>query len=224
MEFREYADRDMLQLGLAGVLAGALTLALQQREQVLFAVAGGETPGPVFDSLCAVALEWERVTVLPTDERWVGGDSPRSNARMIGERLLVERAARARFLPLHTGDPSPEEGFGKLCEAVEPLLPVSVLLLGMGADMHVASLFPGCPNLAAALHEDAPAVLAMRPPAQPEPRVTLSAPVLNGAMSKHLLITGREKRAALDEALRIGDPLRAPVLAVLGGMTVHWAP
>ena len=223
MEFREYQDRDMLELGLASVLASELTNALQQREQVLFVVPGGRTPAPVFDTLSAVDLPWERIVVVPTDERWLPEDNPRSNARMIRAHLLQENAARARFLSLYTGDPSPEDGFGKLAEQVEPLLPVSVALMGMGTDMHVASLFADCPNLAAALRDEAPDVMAMRPPSQPEARISLSGPVLDGALAKHLVIVGQDKRAALEQARRIGDPLQAPVMAVLDGATVHWA-
>ena len=63
----------------------------------------------------------------------------------------------------------------------------------------------------------------MHAPGADEPRVTLSANVLNGAMQKHLVILGDEKRAALENAKKIGDPMRAPVAAVLDGITVHWA-
>jgi hypothetical protein len=58
------------------------------------AVPGGTTPGPVFESLSAVDLDWSRVQVMLTDERWVPEDSPRSNTRLLRERLLVDRAAR----------------------------------------------------------------------------------------------------------------------------------
>ena len=223
MEFREYPDRDMLELGLASTLGGELTNALQQREDVLFVVPGGSTPAPVFDALCATSLDWSRITVVPSDERWVSEDSPRSNARLIREHLLVERAAEATFISLYTGAPTPEDAFGELAERIEPLLPVSVALLGMGEDMHVASLFPGCKNLAAALRDEAPDVLPMHPPGQTEARITLTAPVLNGALSKHLVIVGDAKRAALEKAQKIGDPLQAPVVAVLDGAIVHWA-
>ncbi len=224
MEFREYADEDMLELGLSGVLASELTNALGRRDEVAFVVPGGSTPAPVFDTLCAVDLEWERIIVIPSDERWVPEDSERSNARMIREHLLQEKAAKARFLSLYTGDPTPEEGFGKVVEQIEPLLPISVALLGMGTDMHVASLFPGCANLAAALREEAPDVMPMYPPSQPEPRVSLTAPTLRGALAKHVLIRGEAKRAALEEAIRINDPLKAPIVAVLDEAIVHWAP
>ena len=62
----------------------------------------------------------------------------------------------------------------------------------------------------------------MRAPGAPEPRITLSAAVLNAAMSRHIVIVGAEKRAALEKARHL-SPEEAPVAAVLNGATVHWA-
>jgi 6-phosphogluconolactonase len=104
-----------------------------------------------------------------------------------------------------------------------PCLPIDVLVLGMGADMHVASLLPGGDALAAALAADAPVLMAMQAPGAPEQRVTLTARVLNGALSKHLVITGTPKRNALEKARHL-DPEQAPVAAILDDCTVHWAP
>ena len=72
----------------------------------------------------------------------------------------------------------------------------------MGADMHTASLFPGAPELAAALAADAPALVEIHPPGQPEARLTLTAPVLRGASVIHILITGADKLAALEARAR----------------------
>lgn len=223
MDFIEYPDREMLVIDLANKLAGELRSALEHEERVLMAVPGGTTPGPIFDDLCAVDLDWSRVDVMLTDERWVPEDSERSNTGLLRQRLLVERAAAARYLPLYLPGQEPEERLAELETNIVPRLPIQVLLLGMGADMHTASLFPGADQLEEALSPKAPILMAMRAPGAPEPRITLTAHVLDGAMSKHIVIFGDEKREALEKA-RHASPKDAPVAAVLSQASVHWAP
>ena len=223
MNVIEYPDREMLAIDVANVLAGELESCLFHEEHASLAVPGGSTPGPIFDALCAADLDWSRVHVMLTDERWVPEDDPRSNTRMIRERLLTSRAAAARFLPFYAPVADPEDVLADVSAMLVTELPLSVLVLGMGADMHTASLFPGAPQLDAALAPDAPILLAQNPPSQPETRVTLSARVLDGALSKHLVVTGDDKLAALDKAVTL-PPEEAPITSVLSQTTVHWAP
>ncbi len=222
MKLVEYADREMMMIDLANKLAGELGSCLMRHDFASFAVPGGTTPGPIFDALCAADLDWSRVHVMLTDERWVPETSERSNTRLLRQRLLVERAADAVLVPLYLDAPEPEDRLDEIAASLEAEVPISVLLLGMGGDMHVASLFPGADRLAEALSPKAPAVMAMRAPGAPEPRVTLTAQVLDGAMSKHLVITGPEKRAALERAAHL-SPTEAPVRAVWSDLIVHWA-
>jgi len=222
MDLREYPDREMLMLGLADRLAGQLADIVRRTGHATLSVPGGTTPGPVFDVLSDVDLDWGRVAVVLNDERWVGEDHPRSNTRLVRERLLTGKAAAATFIPLHADTATPEEALDALTAGLVPHLPLSVLLLGMGEDMHTASLFPGADRLAEALAADAPPLLAMRAAGAAEPRVTLTAPVLQGAMHIHILIVGEAKRAALDRAQHL-PPDEAPVRAVLANATVHWA-
>ena len=222
MTFTEYPDRELMMMSLADRIASELGTALRQHDTATLAVPGGTTPGPVFDTLCAVDLDWAKVNVMLTDERWVPESSDRSNTRLLRERLLVEHAAAANLVPLYADAPAPEDKLVELSQGIEAVLPISVLLLGMGADMHTASLFPGADRLEEAMSADAPVLLPMRAPGAPEPRVTLSAPVLKGALNTHIVITGAEKLAALERAETL-DPSEAPVAAVLKNATVHWA-
>ena len=222
-DFVEYADRDMLQLRLADELAGTLRRDLAIKDRVTFSVPGGTTPGPIFDILSAVDLDWDRVDVILNDERWVPEISERSNTALLRRRLLTGHAAKANLIPLRSDAKTPEDGLADLMPAVETALPIDVLLVGMGADMHTASLFPGADQLEAALASDAPKLLAMRAPGAPEPRITLSAPVLKSAVEAHVLIVGDEKRQAYERAREMGDPLRAPIRVILDQARVHWA-
>jgi len=221
MNLIEYPDIELLMMNLANRLAGEVRQALAIEDRVSLAVPGGTTPSPMFDDLCAADLDWSRVDVMLTDERWVPDTSERSNTRLIRQRLLTDRAAAARLVPLYNGAETPEAGLAQLEEGLKPCLPIDVLLLGMGTDMHTASIFPGADRLHDALHgEDI--VVPMRAPGAPEPRVTLSAAVLRDAMSIHILITGAEKRDAIEKARDL-SPEEAPVSVVLKNATIHWA-
>jgi len=223
MELIEYPDRDLLYLSLADRIAGQLADFLRRDGRASLCVPGGTTPGPVFDTLSGVDIGWENVAVFLNDERWVPEDNPRSNTRLLRERLFHGRASAAQLVPLFAeGHAEPETALAALAEGLLPHLPISVLLLGMGEDMHTASLFPGADRLAEALAADAPLLLPMRADAAGEPRVTLTVPALQGAMNIHILITGPAKRAALDRAQTL-PPVEAPVRALLGNATVHWA-
>lgn len=220
MNLIEYPDSEAMMMDLAQAIAGELNTTLMHDETATLAVPGGSTPGPMFDALSAADLEWSRITVILTDERRVPADHERSNERLLRERLLVGRAAEARFLRLV---PEGDDDMPALHAALAERLPLSVLVLGMGADMHTASLFPGSRDLGSALDTHAPPLMAVEASGDLEDRLTLTAPVLRGAISTHLLITGAEKRAAVERA-RTLPPTEAPVSVILGGATVHWAP
>lgn len=221
MNIVEYPDIEMMMMDLANVLAGELRSALGHEDTVSLAVPGGRTPGPMYDCLCAADLEWSRVHVMLTDERWVPETSDRSNTRLVRERLFQDRAAAARYVPLYTGAAQPEDSLDAISASLAPALPLTVLLLGMGVDMHIASIFPHADRLHDALHGDA-SVVPMRASGASEPRVTLSAKVLRDAMSTHILITGAEKRQAIERARHLG-PEEAPVSVILRQATIHWA-
>lgn len=223
MKFIEYPDQEILAIDVARQISDELENHLHHHDTASLAVAGGSTPGPIFDDLCAAGLEWSRVAIMASDERWVPADSDRSNARLIRTRLLIGAAATAQFIPFYVPDRSPEDALSDLENRISPELPLTVALLGMGADMHTASLFPGVEGLEDALSGNAGPLAVMRPQSQPEARVTLTAPVLNEALHKHLVIFGAAKREALERAVSL-PPQEAPIQAVLSGTHVHWAP
>ncbi|MBW6507173.1 MAG: 6-phosphogluconolactonase [Rhodobacteraceae bacterium] len=218
----DYPDREFMALALADRIAAELAQSLRTSGRATLCVPGGSTPGPVFDTLSGADLDWANVTVFLGDERWVPESSDRSNTRQLRARLLQGRAAAARLLPLRADTPEPEAALATLADAIAPHLPITVLLLGMGDDMHTASLFPGADRLAEALAPDAPVLMALRAPGLPEARITLTAPVLAGALHTHVLITGAAKRAAILRAETL-DPSEAPIRTVLTHATVHWA-
>jgi 6-phosphogluconolactonase len=222
MNFIEYPDREMLVLRVADALAGELENALLTHESVSFAVPGGTTPGPIFDILSATALDWQNVHVMLSDERWVPEDHDLSNTRLLRDRLFTGPAAAAQFVPFYRAGKTAAEGCAEVAATLSAQMPLSLLVLGIGTDMHTASLFPGAAGLEAALATDAPLLCPISPADQEIDRVTLSAHALRGALSTHVVMYGADKRAALETARSL-PAAQAPIGAVLGNATVHWA-
>ena len=215
-EIVEAADRGALARLLADEVATVLEGAIRGTDRAALAVPGGRTPAAFLSALGGHALDWAAVTVTLTDERCVPADHPRSNRRLLEETLFAGPARAVRFVTL---DDEP---------ALSTLLPLDACVLGMGGDMHTASLFPGADRLEEALSADCAApALRLHAPGAPEERITLTAPALTGADRCFVLIHGAEKRAALDRARAAAGPAEAPVRLVLDAPSpaaVYWAP
>lgn len=222
MKLMAYTDRDRLAYGVAAAISIDLKKAIEQDGRATLCVAGGTTPAPAFDILAGALIDWSKVTIIPTDERWVDAKDPRSNAALVKKHLLVGAAKKAKYVSLYAKGKTPQAAVDKLIKDITPHLPITVLLAGMGADMHTASLFPDAENIAAAMGDDAPAVMVMHPPSQPEARVTLTAPVLRNARHIHIMISGDEKRSVV-ESVGSALPVKAPVSVLLTHGRVHWA-
>lgn len=219
MNLHEFDGRDALIAAIADAIAGDLQGAISVHGRASVAVPGGSTPGPVFDRLAATELDWAKVTILPGDERWVDDTSPHSNAAQIRARLLQGRAKAAQFLELYDGGDGSVTG---LTAKLAGHLPLGVVFLGMGGDMHTASLFPGDAVLQGAT--DAPLHYVPVPGLDPRvPRMTLTPRAINAAGSKYLVIFGQAKLDALRNAKALNDPVKAPVLSVMNDLHVYWA-
>lgn len=227
-----YPDRATQAQSLADLVAEQIRAAIAANGRADIALPGGSTPVAFLEALSGAALPWDKVTVFPSDERWVPPDHPRSNAGLLRRHLLQGPAAAARIVDFWTGDATPEDGLPALTERLAPHLPPSVLVVGMGDDLHFAGLFPHSPGIAKALAAGAPPVVAMQglpvaPGAKPEQRVSLSLPPMLAAGHRHLLITGEDKRATLERARALPpdtDATSAPITAMLPALMVHWAP
>ena len=245
-DLMQYPDRDLLATDLAELVADQLADAIEARGKASLAVPGGTTPARFLQALSKQDIAWERVSVMLTDERFVPEDSARSNTRLLKENLLQGKAAKATLVPMGSSlaRPSPrlrgevrrgaseigaarqpEDLIPDLISGITPILPLDVVVLGMGEDMHTASLFPEADKLAEALSDDAPTLLPMRADGAGEPRITLTAPVLRDARYVHLLITGEAKLAALQNALLDGPEAKAPVRVILArdDTEIHYA-
>lgn len=226
-----FTDCQIQATALAERIAGRLRTALADRGHAVIAVSGGSTPKTFFASLSREKLDWARVQVTLVDERWVPDNDERSNARLVKSLLLQRAASAAQFVPLYTGDDTPEAGLATADARIGALpLPFDAVVLGMGDDGHTASFFPGGDHLAEALDLDGRArVLPMRAPGAGEPRITLSLPTLLETRALYLLVAGEKKRDLLADArLGLGAAQHYPVRAVLTQhrvpVAVYWCP
>ncbi len=226
-DFLQYPDRETLMENIAEDVAEQLEAAITARGSATLAVPGGTTPAPFLALLSKVDLDWSKVRVMLTDERFVPETSERSNTRLLRETLLQNNAAAAQLVPFYREADTPEDVLDDLADAIKAALPLDVCVLGMGADMHTASLFPEADRLDEGLDLAGTAVLLpMRAPGAPEPRLTLTATVLRAARHIHILITGEDKKAAFEAALIEGPASEAPIRVVLDAPTqvdVHYA-
>lgn len=226
-DFLQYPDRETLMENIAEDVAEQLAEAIAVRGHATLAVPGGTTPAPFLNLLSKADLDWSKVNVMLTDERFVPETSDRSNTRLLRGTLLQNNAAAANLVPFYKPADSPEDVLDELSSAISDALPLDVCVLGMGTDMHTASLFPEADRLTEGLDLNGEAVLLpMRAPNAPEPRLTLTASVLRAARHIHILLTGVEKKAALEAALIEGPATDAPIRVVLDApvqIDVHYA-
>lgn len=186
------------------IASAAADVFLRQRPRTV-ALAGGRTPLALYERLAALPYDWASLEVFFGDERCVPPDHPDSNFRMASETLLSRVPARVHRMRGETCDAA---GYEEELRAVFGQGPPTfdLVFLGMGADGHTASLFPGHP----ALEETGRLVVKVERP--DNPRLTLTLPVLSSSALAVFLVSGEDKRGALRRLLD-GEDLPAARVA-----------
>ncbi|MEY4317940.1 MAG: hypothetical protein RI902_1748 [Pseudomonadota bacterium] len=202
------ADADLLAFELAQDIAQRLHAALQMHGKAVLSVSGGKSPIALFEALRIHAIDWSKVVITLVDERCVPNTHPDSNAHLVQQHLLQDAAQVATLVPMvnetfDISDPIQQAAWASA--QLQNAGPADVLVLGMGADGHTASLFPDAPNLAQALdlHNTQGCVditLAHPPANAPYPRVTQTLAHLLTAKHIVLPISGNDKRNTLQRA------------------------
>ena len=229
MILQRFTTVDEAAQALAAQVVKALQGGLAQRSAASLAVPGGRTPVPLFHALRDAALDWTRVGITLTDERWVPSDHEASNAALVRRELLQGRAAAAQFVALHDATATAGAALTGVWQQLTSLpRPFDAVVLGMGDDGHFASLFPQSQGLSAALDPAAPpGCVAMQAPVVPTSRISLNFAALLQTRRLFLFITGAHKRDLLLAAARGAVP-PPPVAALLAQRVpmpeVYWAP
>lgn len=209
-------------------IAGRLQMDLESQSEASIVVSGGSTPVDCLQTLAKTDLPWDRVHVVPSDERWVPADDAASNEKMIRETLLVGHASGAMLHPLFAGDTSAREHCATLANELDALpLLFSSVLLGMGEDGHFASLFPDIAQFDDGLDPDSNSrCIAVTTAASPHARISLTLSTLARSKEIVLLIFGDAKRRVLESAKSTGSTLPVSHLLRQQRTPVHavWAP
>ena len=212
-------EPDRLADVVAEWLAAAVEAALRERGHCAVALSGGATPRPVYERLArdplAGRIRWRDVEVFFGDERAVLPGDPASNYHMAMGALLGRVPIPAAGIHRMEAERADRDAAAR---AYERQLPerLDVLLLGMGADGHTASLFPG----AAALDERARRVVPATGPTPPRERLTITPPVIGAARRVAVLVAGADKAATVARALR--GPVRPRELPVQLALAGAW--
>jgi 6-phosphogluconolactonase len=231
-ELHSYPDAASLTADLARTVVGRLTKAVAAKGKASLVCAGGTTPGELYEAMSALQAPWNKIMVTASDERWAPPDSEASNERLVRATLLKGHAAAAMYVPLRTEDATPEAAEGAVGAAVAAMpRPFTVTLIGMGTDLHIASLCPEAGGLAAAMNASDPALaraIRAKSGAGSNIRMTLTIRALLDSDVVILLIRGDAKLKAYQEALAGDDVLAGPVRAVLQQaktpVHVYWSP
>jgi 6-phosphogluconolactonase len=188
--------------------------AREQRGSAQLALSGGSTPGRTYELLGAEPHDWSSARFWLADERCVGPEDEDSNFHMANETLLRPAGIADADVRRMEGELGPEDGARRYAAALAEEVPaehdgatlpaLDLIVLGIGPDGHVASLFPGAPTLEAG--EEQLCLGVRNSPKPPPERITLSLSVLRAARHCLLIATGAGKADAVSAMLAPPTP------------------
>lgn len=203
---RVFSDYENLSRAAAEGFVDCCSKSVAERDSFNIALSGGETPQRLYEVLASEYIDrvpWNKVNLFWSDERYVSQRDRRSNFRMFHEKLLYDIN-----IPLENIHPMPTHRESAVDAANDYELymrsvfagrwpDIDVILLGMGADGHTASIFSGSP----ALDDTDKWVMAVEAPLEPSTRLTFTLPVLNAATDVCFVVSGENKADAVNRVL-----------------------
>jgi 6-phosphogluconolactonase len=222
-QFRCFDNFAELSKSLVSEWVSLIDTAANTNQPASFALAGGSTPAPVYRELDQALAQRSPtdVRLTATDERWVHDNDPQSNEGLFKKCLPLSYGKQWNLVSLKNAANTPEVAMEAINERLHQQLPqrFSAILLGMGADGHIASLFPGAPVQADGLD-----CLAAVHPQTHQTRISLSLPRLLQTEKIWLVITGNEKRQVFENALTNNLPISHLLKQAQCPIEVFWCP
>lgn len=189
----------------------------------MLVLAGGSTPKDAYELFAGEALPWDQIHVFWSDERTVPPAHPESNFRMVQRTLLARVAIPPGNIHRIRGEMRPPESANAYRQELERFFGAAMprfdlVLLGLGADAHTASLFPFDPLVS----EREAAVGVSLPRQGRDSRISLTFPAINNAAEVVFLVCGASKARAVQQVVQgARDPIRIPAQGV-SGREVTW--
>lgn len=220
VEIKICDDEEELAAVAADLVVGLSEQAIGRRGRFFFGLSGGATPRRLYELLASPAyrerVNWQKTEVFWVDERCVPPDHPDSNYRMANELLLSKVPLEEKQIHRILGEEDPETAAKYYSQEASAfihknLFSFDVAVLGVGADGHTASIFPGDP----AAEEQRTFAVVVEPRGQEQRRITVTMPVLNHVATALIMAAGTEKAAVVREILDEGNPKGCPAGRVL---------
>lgn len=206
-----YADQSSLARNTAASIIKSSSIAIEQHGQFRIALTGGNTPKLLYSELALLDTDWSKWIVAMGDERCVPHSNPDSNIGMATEFLLSKvPVSPQNILSISENYSTPDEAAEQFASSLKALADGSdwiprfdLILLGLGEDGHIASLFPG--NVSLDVTDKS--VVASPPGVLPPPvdRITFTFPVINAANEVMVLVSGRNKAEVVHKVLESGE-------------------
>jgi 6-phosphogluconolactonase len=208
-------DAEEVAARAAEAIATAVTAARATRGVAHLCLTGGTTPRRCYQLLGPLMDSWEDVHLWYGDERCVPPEDPESNARMAREALGADGAVEHRM----RGELGPEAGAAQYDEELGSLRRFDLLLLGLGSDGHIASLYPNQPTLDESDRRTVGAEAKLQPFVD---RISLTLPMLRAADEVLFLVAGADKAEAAQRAFASEPSPATPgsLVRADGGRTV----
>lgn len=227
--FNEFSTKANLDEQLADKIASGLVEAVATKGKASIAVSGGSTPKALFQRLSNMDLPWNKISITLADERWVDINDDASNTKLVYENLLQNKAKEAKFFHLKQGESLCEETLNDLNVAAKSsILPLDILILGMGEDGHTASLFPCSKEIEQGLSKNnTDALMAVTPTTAPFDRISFTFNALKQSKHIFLHISGVNKKQVFEQVVQCNDNRKMPINAFLSNpdinTQVYWA-
>jgi len=231
---KRFDNRTDLFQSIASDIEAGLKQSLKNNDKASLIIPGGTTPAPAFLSLSQSELDWSKVTIAQSDERWVDSNHEQSNQKLTESTLLINNAAKASYVAMKNRASTASKGLAECEQSYRALrLPFSISLLGMGLDGHFASLFPSSKNLEHGMSLENESLCididgtGCSVAGDYPQRMSLTLNAILNSEQIMLLITGDEKLALIEKNRDVNPCLDCPISFLLNQdstpVVIYWA-